>query len=216
MNIATSFKRLQVATPLRPSQQRTLITCTATNPEQPTAGRRQVLLKSVNVAILGSVFTWGATPRPDGLGVQDYGGGVKSLGLCPPTPNCISTAEEANDPGHYVPAWTYNPEEGRGTKNPASQSQAMSELEEAITSSTPDGFTPTIIKKADDYIYAEYQSPTFGFIDDVEFWFPSDKPNTVEYRSASRVGESDGNANRKRIKALREALQKRGWKSLGY
>ena len=35
-------------------------------------------------------------------------------------------------------------------------------------------------------------------------------------RSASRIGESDGNINRKRIKALRLELQKRGWKSLGY
>ena len=53
------------------------------------------------------------------------------------------------------------------------------------------------------------------FIDDVEFWFPG-KDNKVEYRSASRIGESDGNINRKRIKALREALEKKGWRSLGY
>jgi hypothetical protein len=26
------------------------------------------------------------------------------------------------------------------------------------------------------------QSPLLGFIDDVEFYFPADKPNTVEYR----------------------------------
>ena len=35
-------------------------------------------------------------------------------------------------------------------------------------------------------------------------------------RSASRVGQRDGNANRKRIKALRLELQKKGWRSLGY
>lgn len=54
------------------------------------------------------------------------------------------------------------------------------------------------------------------FIDDVEFWFPSDKPGYVEYRSASRIGESDGNINRKRIKAIREALEKKGWVSSGF
>lgn len=54
------------------------------------------------------------------------------------------------------------------------------------------------------------------FVDDVEFWFPSDKPGYVEYRSASRIGESDGNINRKRIKAIREALQKKGWVSSGF
>jgi hypothetical protein len=34
--------------------------------------------------------------------------------------------------------------------------------------------------------------------------------------SASRVGESDGKINRKRIKAIRVELQKKGWKSIGY
>ena len=63
------------------------------------------MLHSVNVAVLGAMFSWGATPRPSNIGVQDYGGGLKTLGLCPPSPNCISTAEEANDPEHYVPQW---------------------------------------------------------------------------------------------------------------
>jgi uncharacterized protein (DUF1499 family) len=37
----------------------------------------------------------------------------------------------------------------------------------------------------------------------------------VEYRSASRIGESDGDINRKRIKAIRLELQKKGWRSSG-
>ena len=37
------------------------------------------------------------------------------------------------------------------------------------------------------------------FVDDVEFYFPDGK-NIVEYRSASRLGESDGDINRKRIR----------------
>ena len=57
------------------------------------------------------------------------------------------------------------------------------------------------------------------FIDDVEFWFKPDagtESSRVEYRSASRVGESDGNINRKRIKAIREALETKGWASTGF
>jgi len=42
------------------------------------------------------------------------------------------------------------------------------------------------------------------------------RPGTCEYRSASRIGESDGDINRKRIKALRVELQKTGWESVGY
>jgi uncharacterized protein (DUF1499 family) len=54
------------------------------------------------------------------------------------------------------------------------------------------------------------------FIDDVEFYFPPGEFSRVEYRSASRIGESDGQANRKRIKALRQALERKGWASVGF
>ena len=153
--------------------------------------------------------------RPSSLGVQQLGS-FGTLGLCPRTPNCISTAEEANDPGHFVPPWTYNPEEGRRKRAPATQEQAMAELVDAVKASRPDGFTPTIVKQTDDYLYVEYESPLFGFVDDVEFYFPKGDGYRVEYRSASRLGQSDGDVNRKRIKALREALQKKGWRSVGF
>jgi len=111
---------------------------------------------------------------------------------------------------------TYNPEEGRGRKKPITQAEAMAELREVVESMEPDGFTPTIIKQTDSYLYAEYKSPTFGFIDDVEFYFPGGNRDLVEYRSASRVGDSDFDINRKRIKAIRQALEKKGWKSIGF
>jgi hypothetical protein len=50
------------------------------------------MLNSVNVTVLASLFNWGAVARPNTLGVQSYGANIKTLGLCPPTPNCISTA----------------------------------------------------------------------------------------------------------------------------
>ena len=55
-------------------------------------------------------------------------------------------------------------------------------------------------------VYAEFKSKIFGFVDDVEFFFQPDG-TTVEYRSASRLGEDDLGANRKRIRDLRVALQ---------
>ena len=54
---------------------------------------------------------------------------------------------------------------------------------------------------------------------------PADRPaqpllpfqnGEVEYRSASRIGESDGDINRKRIKALRKFLEPKGWRSIGF
>lgn len=191
----------------------------------PPKKNSEVLLRSsglASAAVLGALLNIGAAPRPRGLGVLDYGGGVKTLSLCPPSPNCISTAEEANDPEHYVPSWTYNPEDGRGRANgtsktpPATQEQAMAELRSVVESLQPDGFTVQVVQQTDDYLYAEYTSPTFGFIDDVEFWFKPGPGSRVEYRSASRVGESDGGVNRKRIRAIRQALEKKGWASTGY
>ncbi len=56
------------------------------------------------VTVLSSILSIGAAPRPRNLGVQDYTS-VQALSLCPPTPNCIATSEEVNDPTHYVPPW---------------------------------------------------------------------------------------------------------------
>jgi len=137
------------------------------------------------------------------------------LALCPTTDNCIATSEFANDPFHYAPPLIYNPEDGRGQTKPVSQAQAMEELASVVGTIMPDKFTPNIVTQTKDYLYAEFTSPTFGFVDDVEFWFPSDKPGTVEYRSASRIGETDFNINRQRIKAIRQALEKKGWVSAG-
>lgn len=175
-----------------------------------------MILNGINVGVIAAIFNWGTTERPSSLGVVDYGGGVRTLGLCPPSPNCISTAEEMADFGHFAPPLTYNPQDGRGTKKPATREQAMQELVDVVEKLKPDNFTPKIVKRTDDYLYVEYESPTFGFVDDVEFFFPQGEFARVEYRSASRVGESDGQINRKRIKAIRLALENKGWASVGF
>lgn len=176
------------------------------------SGRRQIILRSSEIAILAAIFHFSGT-KPKYLGVQKN---PPSLALCPSTSNCITTAEELNDPSHYVPPWNYNPEDGRGRKKPASKEQAMSELLEVIQSTKPDNFTPHIVEKTGDYIQVEYESPILGFVDDVEFWFPPGNRSIVEYRSGSRLGNYDFDINRKRIKALRLALEKKGWESVGY
>lgn len=58
----------------------------------------------------------------------------------------------------------------------------MQELAEVVATLKPDGFTPRIVTQTNDYLYAEFESPTFGFIDDVEFWFKPGPGARVEYR----------------------------------
>lgn len=73
-----------------------------------------------------------------------------------------------------------------------------------------------VVKRTEDFLYVEYESPLMGFVDDVEFFFPPGDKAIVEYRSASRVGESDFDINRKRIRAIRQALEPMGWRSVGF
>ncbi|KAF3439980.1 hypothetical protein FNV43_RR18258 [Rhamnella rubrinervis] len=171
--------------------------------------RREIVLRSSELAVVGAIFNFSGK-KPDYLGVQKN---QPALALCPATKNCISTSESVTDLTHYAPPWNYNPEGGRGQKKPVSREVAMEELLQVIESTKPDKFTPRIVEKKEDYVRVEYQSPILGLVDDVEFWFPPGKNSIVEYRSASRIGSFDFDYNRKRIKALRLELEKKGWSS---
>lgn len=164
---------------------------------------------------LGALLGVGGGGRPRDLGVQDYGGGRKSLGLCPPAPSCISTADPA-DRAHYVPPWNFNPALGRGGPlgPQVSRRQAMAELEEAVAACRADGFSAKVVARRGDYLGAEFRGRwPLGGVDDVEFWFPPGEGSRVEFRSASRAGGDDGGVNRRRVRALRQALEAKGWRS---
>jgi uncharacterized protein (DUF1499 family) len=64
----------------------------------------------------------------------------------------------------------------------------------------------TIVTADDSYIAATFTSGIFGFVDDVEFRITDD--NLLHFRSASRVGRKDFGANKKRIDALKQMLDK--------
>lgn len=107
------------------------------------------------------------------------------LSPCPASPNCVSS-EAGTDESHAVAplpldVWEQLPGviESEGGK---------------------------IIVSRDSYIAAEFSTPVLGFVDDVEFRKAQD---TVQVRSASRVGYSDLGANKKRVEALRAALSGR-------
>jgi uncharacterized protein (DUF1499 family) len=62
-----------------------------------------------------------------------------------------------------------------------------------------------IVKSEPDYLYAQYTTRLMKFVDDVEFWYDP-AAGVIQVRSASRVGKSDLEVNRKRIEAVRAAL----------
>ena len=62
----------------------------------------------------------------------------------------------------------------------------------------------TIIDAKPDYIYAQSTTPILKFVHDVEFWVNPAK-GVIDVRSASRMGRSDFEVNRKRIETIRAA-----------
>lgn len=83
LNVSTAARRRE-AVPARG----------ACSPPEPAAARWQVGPHADSCPRLSAVPSPARAPQ---------GGGVRTLGLCPPSPNCISTAEELNDIGHYAP-----------------------------------------------------------------------------------------------------------------
>jgi uncharacterized protein (DUF1499 family) len=123
-----------------------------------------------------------AGTRPDYLGVSEG-----KLAPCPVTPNCVSS--QTQDKAHLIEPLSY---QGSGE-------EAIERLAKIIASQP----RTKIISQESDYLYAEFSSQWMGFVDDVEFYLDPSK-NVIDVRSASRLGESDLNANRQRVETLRK------------
>ncbi len=63
-----------------------------------------------------------------------------------------------------------------------------------------------VVKSEPDYLYAQFTTKLMKYVDDVEFWFDP-AANAIQVRSASRVGRGDLGVNRKRVEAVRAALE---------
>ena len=70
-----------------------------------------------------------------------------------------------------------------------------------------------IIKDEGNYIHSEFRSFTWGFIDDVEFYF-DDENKEILLRSSSRIGNDDSGENRKRIERIRILFEGKSLKEI--
>ncbi|GAA3925936.1 DUF1499 domain-containing protein [Litoribacillus peritrichatus] len=113
-----------------------------------------------------------------------------TLSPCPEKPNCINS-EFPEDTGHYTEPMSIDGREW---------AQIQTLLKTALRKDKG------VIKHvSDNYLAAEYQSQTFGFIDDVEFRFDP-VTQLLHVRSASRVGYSDLDANKERVMRLKQFI----------
>ena len=115
-------------------------------------------------------------------------GGVArgKLAPCPSSPNCVST--QATDPEHAIASYPY-----RG-----SRADTRNRLLRVIE----DQPRTRVRTSTDTYLHVEFRSKVWRFVDDVEFVF-DDTTQSVQYRSASRLGYSDLGVNRRRMETLR-------------
>ena len=145
----------------------------------------QYMLLLLFLLVLAAVGFLAATSylskKPANLGLDNG-----RLAPCPDSPNCVTSV--TGDLAHEMPPWGYQ----------CPDVLVMPALKKIVAESP----RARIVTETDDYLHAEFVSPVFRFVDDVEFYI--DKSNkVVHFRSASRAGKSDFGVNRKRMEELR-------------
>lgn len=115
--------------------------------------------------------------------------GIESgqLKACPDRPSCVCSTDTRER--HVIEPLRV----GTQSENPM---QAVA----AVVGTFP---RVTILEQTPDYMHATFTSKIFRFVDDVEFLLDGDN---IQVRSVSRIGHSDFGVNRKRVEAIRAAL----------
>ena len=110
---------------------------------------------------------------------------------CPNKPNCVSS--QGTETARYVAPLQYA----------GSLPDARQKLTEALKNTK----RVILVKAEANYIHAEFRSRIFGFVDDVEFYFPPEE-RVIHVKSASRAGYYDFGVNRRRVERIRNELEK--------
>ena len=108
---------------------------------------------------------------------------------CPDYPACVSSQAEPTDETHYV--------ESIANMMPVDNAKGTVQIiMQTITGAT-------LVAEEDRYLHYEIKVAPFGFVDDVEFYFPRDKA-PIEVRSSARVPYYDFEVNRERVEIIRK------------
>jgi uncharacterized protein (DUF1499 family) len=110
---------------------------------------------------------------------------------CPNAPKCVSTQSENE----------------RHRMEPISFSGRVQDAQSTIISIIKGMKNSEIITVSEDYVYVQFKTSVFRFIDDVEFYFDS-KEKLIHFRSSARFGYYDWKVNRKRMEYVVEEFYK--------
>jgi uncharacterized protein (DUF1499 family) len=109
---------------------------------------------------------------------------------CPTSPNCVCS--EVPVEGAFVEPLSYT----------TTVEDAWRNIKQAIVDTGG-----VVVTEQDGYLHARYETPLMRYIDDVELRLDANH-QVIHIRSASRVGQSDLGANRKRVARIRAAFAK--------
>lgn len=144
-----------------------------------------IVLLAVVVGIVVLFLVSFMAERPSNLGAH-----AGRLAGCPGSPNCVSSQAEDHD--HWIAPLTYLGNDGTVVED-------LVRIVEQLPRTR-------VISRTQNYLYVEFRSALFRFVDDVEFFVEADS-GRVHLRSASRVGHSDLGVNRARIELIRRLFQ---------
>ena len=144
--------------------------------------RKVIVLSLITLAALMVLSMTAA--RPSHLGIHEG-----KLAAVPDSPNCVSSMTEK-------PAAQAEPLDISTFEEP------MAALKQSIEASIP---RARLVTESENYLHYEFTSRLFRFVDDGEFLLDPQQ-QSIQFRSASRVGYSDLGANRKRMETIRSAL----------
>ncbi|MBA6339586.1 DUF1499 domain-containing protein [Colwellia sp. MB02u-10] len=140
--------------------------------------------KLTQVVFTSFILLTGCAGKAPNLGIENG-----QLTQCPDKPNCVSSF--SNNEKHYI--------------KPIIIKDKRLEIKNDIVNIVNELKNSKVTVAENNYVRAEFTSKMFGFVDDVEFYFPEtqSKDTSIHVRSGSRVGYSDFNVNRERIETIR-------------
>lgn len=145
-----------------------------------------ILAGFVGLYILLLIFIQIVSKRPTNIGVKDG-----KLAECPDIPNCYSTDTSIEHlKVDFIPL----------IQDVSYSKRIMKEVIAGMSRTK-------LIKETNDYLYFEFRSLAWRFIDDVELYFNESTKN-IHIRSASRIGTNDYGMNPKRIEEIRDGFEK--------
>lgn len=147
---------------------------------------RWIIVLVIALAIGLFVYVDINNKEPKDLGVSE---GL--LKPCPTTPNCVSSQADPEDNVHYVEPIIYHGD--------------RKDMQLKLESYFLQQGNAQILSSQLGYVHLAVKSAIFGFVDDVEFYLP-ESDSVVHVRSASRVGYSDLEGNRQRVRQVRDLL----------